>query len=439
MLTACKDSQIWLFLNSMLKAKKINFIIILGLVAIVGILVAQLIWTKQAFNLEEKKFSQKVHVALLEVVKKLYETTNNDLPSENPVEKVSNDYYYVNIANDFDPVILEHYLRSEFKKANINTDFEYAMYNCQSDVMVYGNYVSLSDKTKSKPSFNFPKNRNLVYYFAIRFPKETGYLFSSLRFWFILSIALIIILLVYVYSIFTILQQKKYSELQRDFINNMTHEFKTPLSSILIASNYLLKQEKIHGDEKLENYTRIIIDQSNKLNQHIEKILNIARHDNSPAELNKVEILVIPLIRQVIENIQLKYKNSSISIETESENYTILADEFHFVNLVYNLLDNAIKYSDDQPKIAIRLWHEQSYQKIEFKDNGIGVSPKELPLIFDKFYRSADSKGRQVNGLGLGLYYIKKITDLHKWKIQAANNPVKGMTFTILIPHHDKV
>lgn len=439
MLTACKASQIWLFLNSMLKAKKINFIIILGLVAIVGILVAQLIWTKQAFNLEEKKFSQKVHVALLEVVKKLYETNNNDLPSENPVEKVSNDYYYVNIANDFDPVILEHYLRSEFKKANINTDFEYAMYNCQSDVMVYGNYVSLSDKAKSKPSFNFPKNRNLVYYFAIRFPKETGYLFSSLRFWFILSIALIIILLVYVYSIFTILQQKKYSELQRDFINNMTHEFKTPLSSILIASNYLLKQEKIHGDEKLENYTRIIIDQSNKLNQHIEKVLNIARHDNSPAELNKVELPIVPLIRQVIENIQLKYKNSSISIETQSENYTILADEFHFVNLVYNLLDNAIKYSDEKPTVTIRLWQEQGYKKIEFKDNGIGISPKELPLIFDKFYRSPDSKGRQVNGLGLGLYYIKKITDLHKWKIQATNNPVKGMTFTILIPYHDKV
>ena len=239
MLKAKNDNQIWLFLNSMLKTKKINFIIILGLIAIVGILVAQLVWTKQAFNLEEKKFSQKVHIALLEVVKKLYESTNNDLPSENPVEKISNDYYYVNIANDFDPIILEHYLKSEFKKAGVSTDYEYAMYNCQSDVMVYGNYISSTEDFKSKPTFNFPKNKNLVYYFAIRFPNETGYLFSSLRFWFILSAALVIILLVYVYSIFTIIQQKKYSELQRDFINNMTHEFKTPLSSILIASNYL--------------------------------------------------------------------------------------------------------------------------------------------------------------------------------------------------------
>ncbi|MES2762332.1 MAG: HAMP domain-containing sensor histidine kinase [Bacteroidota bacterium] len=423
----------------MLKTKKINFIIILGLIAIVGILVAQLVWTKQAFNLEEKKFSQKVHVALLEVVKKLYESTNNDLPSENPVEKISNDYYYVNIANDFDPIILEHYLKSEFKKAGVTTDFEYAMYNCQSDVMVYGNYISLSDESRSKPTFNFPKNRNLVYYFAIRFPNETGYLFSSLRFWFILSFALVIILLVYVYSIFTIIQQKKYSELQRDFINNMTHEFKTPLSSILIASNYLLKQERIHEDEKLEKYTQIIIDQSNKLNLHIEKILNIAKHDNSPTDLNKAELSVIPIINNVIENVQLKYESTNISIETQFNNYTIVGDEFHFVNLVYNLLDNSIKYCDGRPIITIRLLKEEDHKKIEFTDNGIGISAKELSLIFDKFYRSPNSKDSQVNGLGLGLYYIKKITDLHKWKIQATNNNTKGMTFTILIPHNDKV
>ena len=437
MLKAKNDNQIWLFLNSMLKTKKINFIIILGLIAIVGILVAQLVWTKQAFNLEEKKFSQKVHIALLEVVKKLYESTNNDLPSENPVEKISNDYYYVNIANDFDPIILEHYLKSEFKKAGVSTDYEYAMYNCQSDVMVYGNYISSTEDFKSKPTFNFPKNKNLVYYFAIRFPNETGYLFSSLRFWFILSAALVIIFLVYVYSIFTIIQQKKYSELQRDFINNMTHEFKTPLSSILIASNYLLKQEKIHEDPKLGKYTQIIIDQSNKLNLHIEKILNIAKHDNSPQELNKVDLSIIPIINNVIENIQLKYETTSISIETQFDKYTIIADEFHFINLVYNLLDNSIKYCNEKPMITIKLSHEQGIKKIEFRDNGIGISTKELSLIFDKFYRSPNSKDSMVNGLGLGLYYIKKICDLHKWKIQATNNNTKGMTFTILIPHHD--
>ena len=228
------------------------------MVAIIGILIAQLLWTRQAYTIEEKKFSQKVYVSLLEVAKKLYEGTNNELPSENPIQKVSNDYYIVNVNNDFDAEVLEFYLKSEFEKASIKTDFEYAIYNCQSDEMVYGNYISL-DKSNNKTSVFFPKHKNLVYYFAVRFPNERSFLFSSLKFWFILSFALIIILLVYVYSIVTILQQKKYSELQRDFINNMTHEFKTPLSSILIASNYLINQDKIKSDARLSNYSKIII------------------------------------------------------------------------------------------------------------------------------------------------------------------------------------
>ena len=418
-----------------MKINKLNIIILLGLIAIIGILVAQLLWTKQAFTLEEKKFSQKAHIALLEVAKKLYEGTNHDLPSENPVQKISNDYYIVNIDNDFEPAILEFYLKSEFEKANITTDFEYAMYNCQSDEMVYGNYISLSDKSKSNETVYFPKHKNLIYYFAIRFPNENSYLFSSLKFWFVLSLALIIILLVYVYSIFTILQQKKYSELQRDFINNMTHEFKTPLSSILIASNYLLQQKQINQDEKLEKYTSIIINQSNKLNEHIEKILNIAKSDSAPLILAKKNYKIIPILDQVIENIKLKYPTIEVEIQTNSFEYSITTDEFHFTNLIYNLLDNAIKYCESKPEIIIKISDLNNQLKLEFIDNGIGISPKNIPFIFDKFYRIPSVKSNEVNGFGLGLYYVKKICTLHHWKINASNNTDKGTTVTILIPN----
>jgi two-component system phosphate regulon sensor histidine kinase PhoR len=419
--------------STSVKINKINIIILLGLVAIIGILVAQLLWTRQAYSLEEKKFSQKAHIALLEVARKLYEGTNHELPAENPVQKVSNDYYIVNIDNDFEPKILEFYLKNEFEKVNINTDFEYAMYNCQSDEMVYGNYVSHT-KSPGKHSVYFPKHKNLVYYFAIRFPNETSFLFSSLRFWFVLSLALVVILLVYVYSIFTILQQKKYSELQRDFINNMTHEFKTPLSSILLASNYLSKQPAIQSDEKLEKYAHIIIDQGNKLNTHIGKILNIAKSDNSALELDKKEIAIVPLLKDVIENIQLKYPNAQIKIESQKDDYTIQADTFHFTNIIYNLLDNSIKYCDKDPEISISLNEEKQSLKLEFTDNGIGIAPKNLPFIFDKFYRIPTTKSNEVNGFGLGLYYVKKICTLHHWKISARNNPQYGISITISIP-----
>jgi len=416
-----------------MKANKLNSIIVLGLVATIGILIVQLLWTKEAFNLEEKKFSQKVHVALLEVVKKLYQGTNRDIPADNPVRKISNDYYVANVENDFSPDVLQHYLNEEFTKSAINTDYEYAMYNCQSDEMVYGKYISTNSNVPIDEQINFPKHKNLVYYFAIRFPNETSYLLNSLRFWLFLSIALIIILLVYVYSIYTIIQQKKYSELQRDFINNMTHEFKTPLSSILLASNYLSKQESITADDKLNNYTHIIINQSKKLNSHIEKILNIAKSDDSILSLEKKEISVIPILNEVIENMKLKHPTLAVSLHYEKD-HTILADEFHFTNIVYNIIDNSVKYCNDKPEVAISINEEKNNLKLIFSDNGIGVSETNITHLFDKFYRENNKKSNEINGFGLGLFYVKKICTQHHWKIFAANNPNKGLLISILIP-----
>jgi two-component system phosphate regulon sensor histidine kinase PhoR len=214
----------------------------------------------------------------------------------------------------------------------------------------------------------------------------------------------------------------------------MTHEFKTPLSSILIASNYLIKQDTINSDEKLEKYTRIVINQSNKLNQHIEKILNIAKSDNSPLTLDKKSVLIIPIITDVIENIQLKYPNINVQIDKTNNDYNIETDEFHFTNLVYNLIDNSIKYCEVEPEISIRLSEDNKHLKIEFVDNGIGVSNKNISYIFDKFYRIPSAKSNEVNGFGLGLYYVKKICTLHHWKINAKNNLKNGITITILIP-----
>lgn len=417
-----------------MKINRLNIIIVIGLIAIVGILVVQLLWTRQAFNTEEKKFSQKVHVTLLQVVNKLYEYSRNEYPLKNPINKVSNDYYVVNVNNDFEAEILEYCLRTEFEKANLLTDFEYAIYKCESDEMVYGNYVSFTNKSEKKRSVYFPKHENLVYYFAIRFPNENSYLFSSLKLWFILSLVLVVILLIYVYSIFTIIQQRKYSELQKDFINNMTHEFKTPLSSILIAGNFLVKHEKIKSDEKLEKYTEIIINQSNKLNNHIEKILNIAKSDNAPLSLDLTEISLVNTLLNAVESIKLKHPDVEIILEKDQDDYLMKADEFHFSNLIYNLIDNSIKYCEVSPTIVIRIKTTSESISLEFSDNGIGIPAKKLPYIFDKFYRVPGKKSNEVNGFGLGLYYVKKICLLLKWKISARNNDEKGVTMTILIP-----
>lgn len=414
-----------------MRIKKLNIIISLGLVAIIGILIAQLLWTKQAYNLEDRKFNQKVNIALMEVVDKM--TEGKASFTENPVQIIANDYYVVNINNEFHPAVLEHYLKTEFTRFQINTDYVYALYNCHSDQMIYGKYMTSHQEEPSEKVIQFPKHKNLTYYFSIRFPDKTTYLISSLRFWYLLTFALIIILLVYVYSIYTIIQQKKFSELQRDFINNMTHEFKTPLSSILLASEALNKQELIQGNSKLQTYTSIIINQSYKLNNHIEKILNIAKNDASGLSLKPQKIILLPFIQEIADTIKQKNENISIQIEIEN-NISILADEFHFTNIVYNLLDNSIKYCETKPEILISSDKDSKGLYLKFKDNGMGIPAKNLAHIFDKFYRVNTNKSEEINGFGLGLFYVKKIVQQHNWKISVENNKDQGITTTLFFP-----
>ncbi|KPE49923.1 sensor histidine kinase [Chryseobacterium indologenes] len=414
-----------------MEIKRLNIIITLGFVAIIGILTAQLLWTRQAYNLEDKKFNQKVNIALLEVVEKL--SGGKTSFTENPVQNIANDYYVVNINNEFHPVVLEHYLKTEFTRFQINTDYVYALYNCHSDKMIYGKYIPKNQESSNNKRINFPKHKNLTYYFSIRFPDKTTYLISSLRFWYLLTFALIIILLVYVYSIYTIIQQKKFSELQRDFINNMTHEFKTPLSSILLASEALNKHDTIQENSKLRTYTSIIINQSYKLNSHIEKILNIARTDTSGLSLKLQKIMLLPFIQEIAATLMQKNENLSIHIDIES-NASVMADEFHFTNILYNLLDNSVKYCETHPEIIISSHKDSKGLYLKFKDNGMGIPAKNIPHIFDKFYRVNTQKSDEVTGFGLGLFYVKKIVQQHGWKISVENNADHGITITIFFP-----
>ncbi|RKE71932.1 sensor histidine kinase [Chryseobacterium sp. AG363] len=414
-----------------MKIKRLNIIITLGFIAIIGILIAQLMWTRQAYNLEDKKFNQKVNIALMEVAEKL--SGGKTSYTENPVQNIANDYYVVNINNEFHPVVLEYYLKTEFTRFQINTDYVYALYNCHSDKMIYGKYMTSHQESPGSKVINFPKHKNLIYYFSIRFPDKTTYLISSLRFWYLLTFALIIILLVYVYSIYTIIQQKKFSELQRDFINNMTHEFKTPLSSILLASEALNKQELVQDNSKLQTYTSIIINQSHKLNSHIEKILNIAKNDAAGLSLKPQKILLQPFIQEIADNIQ--HKNKDLSIEINIENSTsVMADEFHFTNIIYNLLDNSIKYCEIKPVIKISAHKDSKGLYLKFKDNGMGIPAKNIPHIFEKFYRVHTKRSEEVNGFGLGLFYVKKVVQQHHWKIFVENNEDKGITTTLFFP-----
>lgn len=418
-----------------MKFNRLNIIIFIGLLAIVGVLFMQLLTLSQAYAFEKKEFSEKIHFALQDVVAKIHKDNKTEVPVTSQIKKITDDYYIVNVDDVFEASVLEYYLKTEFQKVKLNIDYEYAIYDCSSDEMMYGKYVSSSDKKAPRCEKCFTKKEGLVYYFAIRFPQLKYNYITSLQQYWIYTGVLVLVLVIYVYSVLLLIKQKKYTELQTDFINNMTHEFKTPISSILIASNYAKSQEEITKNPKLSKYVQIIIEQSNKLNQHIEKILHIAKSDSHMLELEKTRFNMFDVISLAKETILLKYgKEISIEIQSDRTEYPIVADEFHFSNVVYNILDNAIKYNDSTPKILIVITENQREVKLEFIDNGIGIETPELNAIFDKFYRISSAKRNEVGGFGLGLFYVKKICTLHRWKINVKNNLDNGITVTISIP-----
>ena len=411
---------------------KIKAIVAAGALAFVGIIAIQIYLLRQAFDYEEKKLSQNIQVSLLDVANEINSYYGYATPHINPIEKISKDYYIVNMRNDFDAKVLELLLTNKFKAKGINTNFEYAIYNCETDVMVYGSFVNLNKSVEPKiNSTYFPKAKNLVYYFAVRFPDKNNFIYASLKVWIILCFVMFVALFIYIYAIYIILQQQKFADLQKDFINNMTHEFKTPLASIIIASNFLSKQDAVIGNDKLHHYSQIIIGQGKKLDAHLEKILNLAKNESNPLQLNIEPVDILDIIKKNIDIIQLKYPEAVITIENKLQLPSIRADVFHFTNIIYNFLDNSIKYCDKNPSIIIELKNIDATTVMKIKDNGVGIEPKHLKHIFEKFYRAPQNKKIAVNGFGLGLYYVQKICQLHHWKLQAESVNGQGTVITL--------
>jgi len=420
-----------------LKFNTLNIIVFIGLLAIVGVITMQLVMLNQAYTFEKKEMGEKIHFALQDVVNKIYRDNTNELPNTTPIKKVSEDYYVVNVDDAFEASVLEYYLQTEFQKVKLDLDYEYAMYNCGSDEMVYGEYVSASGKTRTdklKCEKCFTKRAGLVYYFAVRFPQLRYSYITSLQQYWIYTGVLFLVLVIYVYSVILLLKQKKYTELQKDFINNMTHEFKTPLSSILIASNYAVKQEAIETNPKLSRYLKIIIEQSNKLNQHIERILSVAKTESGIVALEKKEFNVVETLDLVKDNASLKFEKAIVTLNSPKSEFLIKADEFHFYNITYNIVENAIKYGTATPNVIISLHEQGKGIAISFTDDGPGIHPDHIDYVFDRFYRVPRLNKSEIEGFGIGLFYVKKICELHGWKISIHNNEGSGITITIYIP-----
>ncbi len=411
---------------------------VLGAISIIGIVLIQGFTLASAYDIKDNEFDQTVRVALYQVAEKLSIVNKSKLPKKDLVQRKSANYYAVNINDVIDANILEDFLIREFEARGVNTDFEYAVYDCQSQDMVYGNYCKLSDLEETKQTQDvLPKFDHLIYYFVVGFPSRESYLLSSLWQHILYGLITILALIFFIYSMWVILQQKKLSELQKDFINNMTHEFKTPISSIKIAANVLKNDAAILNNERLQKYGQIIIDQNDRLNEQVEKVLNLARLEQDSLKLNIQSFNVLEVLQTIVNSENLKVKEQgkgAIALSGLQDTWMIKADKLHFSNVVHNMLDNAIKYCADVPRVMVFTYKKGNDLAIDIKDNGIGIKKEHFENLFKKFYRVPTGNVHDVKGFGLGLYYVLNICKAHGWDIRVDSELDAGSTFTITIP-----
>ncbi|RDB06391.1 sensor histidine kinase [Runella aurantiaca] len=409
--------------------KTIRLLVILSTLSIIGVIVTQIYWVRKALDMGERQFNQQVHVSLQEVAEQLAQL-NAVMLHNNPVEQLSSNYFLVNTNSMVDPGILEHYLKTSFVRHNIITDFEVGIYDCASNKMFYG--VALSTRNDNKTptqTANWLKSNKYPYYFGVRFPNQNSAVINDLRGWIWSSLLVLIAVSFFGYALFVILRQKQLTEIQRDFINNMTHELQTPIATIRIAADVLNTPAIKDQPERLKKYTEIIKEEALRLQTQVETVLNMAK-----AAKNKLPLSIEWLdAHQIITSVSHKYEND-LTLHLNAMEPYIHADRMHFTNAISNLIDNAFKYTPQNPVILLETFNENGALVVSVKDNGIGIAPEYRDKVFKKFYRVPTGNVHNVKGFGIGLSYVQQIVKAHQWRIQLKSEVNKGSEFKILIP-----
>ena len=414
----------------------LRIVIVLAALSIAGITITQIYWVRKAFNIRENQFNRDVTTALSNVAHRIFEINRTPSPVNNPIQQLSTNYFVVLVNGPIDASVLEFLLVTEFEKRNITADFEYGIYDCVDKCMVGGNYIS-PRKTKMISNFpQTPKLNNDGYYFAVQFPGVEANILGQVGIWGFSSVVMLVVIFFFVYTLFVILKQRRLSEIQKDFINNMTHELKTPIATIAISSEVLKDPSIAAMPERLLNYATIIQNENQRLKQQVERVLQMAQLDKEDMDLAKEEINLHDLIREVVQSqsLLLESRSGTVHLALEATTARVRVDKLHFTNVIFNLLDNAVKYNHNVPEISIVTKNLNHHLEVRVSDNGIGILPEHQQKVFHKFYRVPTGNIHDVKGFGLGLNYVKMIVEKHNGKISLESYPGKGSTFIIVLP-----
>lgn len=345
------------------------------------------------------------------------------------------------IAERVDTTRLDSLITSELENYGIKADFKFAIFDKMRSPEVISEenqeYIEqfVSDGYKCQLFPNDPYSD--INYLRVWFPNQRGYLVRSM--WTNLALSgvlLIVIMFLFSFSIGTIYRQKKLSDIKNDFINNMTHELKTPIATISLACEAMNDPDMQKSQRAMQTYIGMINEENKRLGVLVENVLRTAIFEQGEMQLRINKVNLHEVIDQVIRNIeiQVKKKKGQIIKHLDASNPIIEGDHLHITNVIYNLIDNGIKYSETEPTIEIFTRDELNGIAVDFKDNGIGISRENQRKIFDKLYRVPTGNVHNVKGFGLGLSYVKGVIEKHNGTVEVESEVKKGSTFTIHIP-----
>lgn len=415
----------------------LRIIILLTFVSLIAALITQLFWVRDALQLKEDQFTSKVEIAMQSVVNQLM--VSADFP---PAEL--NAYpakYYMDhevLLDVVNPDILDSLLQLELSSLRINKEFVYGVFRQRDQQFVMGTYEGFEEflvHSEHHASLScICQDQN--YWLSLYYPNQKSNVLSQMIILPVMSgLFLIILIFSFFFTIFSLIKQKKLSEMKTDFVNNMTHEFKTPIATISVSSEMLTKDPVIKSPDRVKKYAKIIFDENTRLKNQVEGVLQIAILDKGDYKLKMKEVDIHEVINDSINNFQvhIQERKGKISKSLNAKKYIVVTDKIHIANIINNLLDNANKYSPAAPEIRVITENKGNKLLIMVDDKGMGISRENQPHVFKQFHRLHTGDIHDVKGFGLGLFYVKTMIEAMGGTIDLKSELNKGSSFIVTI------